>query len=263
MWPALVLATLGAIVPVVLAKVAPGFPIWLGLGVSMVPALFYWFRYTRDREQVRRLLTDYGRSICLECRYPLNALANEGTCPECGVAYDKQSTAHRWRTWEETVSRDLEPMVPLNHRGRLIGPEGQILPRPQSDLELPIARPAVSPFWGSNSSKYISAALLVVWIGIGLLAQFGINSGLVPLAPALVFVLGSIAYQVMMHRVRKQVQRVDQAACLRCLHDLRIHSDGLTSWPDHGRCTECGQVYQRSLTQLAWKKYLHRSMLGG
>lgn len=44
-----------------------------------------------------RLLERHSWVICLHCRYPLDSLDADGTCPECGSAYNRGDIAERWR----------------------------------------------------------------------------------------------------------------------------------------------------------------------
>lgn len=44
----------------------------------------------------RREIIAADYCLCLECRYPLGTLPAEGTCPECGAAYEHEQVRTCW-----------------------------------------------------------------------------------------------------------------------------------------------------------------------
>ena len=47
--------------------------------------------------RVKRRVLEHRGLICTACLFPLDGLASGGVCPECGTAYDFESTAEAWR----------------------------------------------------------------------------------------------------------------------------------------------------------------------
>ena len=50
-----------------------------------------------ERRKVRRLLDETDCRLCLNCRYVLKDLPDEGICPECGEGYDLNHLRAEWR----------------------------------------------------------------------------------------------------------------------------------------------------------------------
>lgn len=57
------------------------------------------------RRRSIRMLTEHAWKVCPRCRYPLDHLPDEGTCPECGEAYSDRSVGEAWgRTYPRRKS---------------------------------------------------------------------------------------------------------------------------------------------------------------
>lgn len=62
------------------------------LALAIAAAITTRIAARRSRREVEA--ADY--CLCLECRYPLGTLPAEGTCPECGAAYEHDQVRTCW-----------------------------------------------------------------------------------------------------------------------------------------------------------------------
>ena len=58
---------------------------------------------------------DHQNRICPDCQYPLDALASEGKCPECGRAYTFRELEAYWEHVEDLAGG--EPRNPYRDQG--------------------------------------------------------------------------------------------------------------------------------------------------
>ncbi len=71
-----------------------------GLNPSLIAlVLFTRYQFRRACERIQRELVDRESMLCYECGYDLSGGTPSGTCPECGVGFERTSLAHRWRVW--------------------------------------------------------------------------------------------------------------------------------------------------------------------
>lgn len=47
--------------------------------------------------RVRRRVREHRGLLCTSCLFPLDGLAPDGVCPECGAKYDAASTIESWK----------------------------------------------------------------------------------------------------------------------------------------------------------------------
>jgi hypothetical protein len=50
----------------------------------------------KGRKRAIRMLTEHGSMVCLRCRYILDQVPPEGTCPECGEEYSEWWLGEGW-----------------------------------------------------------------------------------------------------------------------------------------------------------------------
>lgn len=63
------------------------------LALAIAAAITTRIAARRSRREI--IAADY--CLCLECRYPLATLPAEGTCPECGAAYEHEQVRECWK----------------------------------------------------------------------------------------------------------------------------------------------------------------------
>ena len=100
----------------VLFLISPVFAMWvfglsLGLATLFVPPLMLVGALVGTWVVVRRrelkLLRGMRFRRCLVCRYDLSASPEQGTCPECGVAYEGTMLERSWRyTYDEVLEEE-------------------------------------------------------------------------------------------------------------------------------------------------------------
>ncbi len=69
-------------------------PVLLSLVFVFFASLAFAFAL---RSRTRRLLKDVDCRLCLNCRYVLRDLPDQGVCPECGEGYDLNYLRAEWR----------------------------------------------------------------------------------------------------------------------------------------------------------------------
>jgi predicted amidophosphoribosyltransferase len=62
-------------------------------------AITYWPRLVR--EKVLQELLEHDHQLCTACGYPLKALLDRRTCPECGTPFDPDGVRANWKFWVE------------------------------------------------------------------------------------------------------------------------------------------------------------------
>lgn len=76
---------------------------WLGLVINpmmmMTGLVAHWYFYTRHVEALRLRVVQYNLRVCLFCGYVLEGLPDAHRCPECGNAYERESTRRTWEKW--------------------------------------------------------------------------------------------------------------------------------------------------------------------
>lgn len=95
---------------------------WLGIGIIGI----YAFRAVFLIPKRTRLAAKNAFCICERCLYPLNGLSEEGHCPECGLAFQRQDLQRRWfesyARYNQKQACDMDPPVMLSEYAYLAKP---------------------------------------------------------------------------------------------------------------------------------------------
>jgi hypothetical protein len=69
--------------------------IFIGIALGIVAAFAFAVHGARRRDY--QAIRDADFKVCMRCRYPLDAIAPEGDCPECGAPYSHEESVKCWR----------------------------------------------------------------------------------------------------------------------------------------------------------------------
>ena len=72
---------------------------WIWLVLLALGLLFFGLLALHfvERNKTRRLLNETDCRLCLNCRYVLRELPDEGVCPECGEEYELKHLRAEWK----------------------------------------------------------------------------------------------------------------------------------------------------------------------
>lgn len=221
-------------------------PLLLG-GVCFIPGVLMMLRYARDRQDVRRRLQDYGRFMCLKCRYPLHGLEDSGTCPECRQTYVRARIEKAWLTWEETNNKE-RPMIPVGYRGSMVGPDGQLLSTPRRGIDAPLFLPRMWPVLGGRGLWILLPLIMIGMAALLLVSHRSFKSPFLYILCVPMWSLSLIGiFAIMQSRLKSRAKKLGFLACLSCMKDLREQ-------PAAGRCPSCDQTYEHALTRAVWER---------
>ncbi|MCC6659909.1 MAG: hypothetical protein IT437_03385 [Phycisphaerales bacterium] len=100
--------------PLMIVAILVGNSIPHGNAITLLGAIVYvasvlglgWHAEARSLATIRA----HRGLLCVRCCYPLDTLAHDGLCPECGAPYQRECVRAEWVMWFPALRK--EPWIP-------------------------------------------------------------------------------------------------------------------------------------------------------